>query len=56
MDKALEARAYELLLEDKRMVTVTAAALRYRSTSSFVHAFRRWTGLSPTAFRKHRGH
>ena len=44
-------RAEELLREDKHGVTKVADMLGYSDPTSFAHAFRRWTGTSPSEFR-----
>jgi AraC-like DNA-binding protein len=45
------ARALELLRETTSTIERVAAAVGYRDPSNFRRAFRRWMGISPTAFR-----
>lgn len=47
-------RARRQLLEGHRLADV-AESLGYESTSTFVRAFRRWTGETPAAWRARRG-
>jgi len=49
---ALLQRAFELLLDDSRSITQIAAQLDYSDAAHFSRAFRRWTGLSPQAWRE----
>jgi AraC-like DNA-binding protein len=49
------AMARELLDLTDLPVNEIAGALAYASPSVFADAFRRWTGLSPTAFRRREG-
>lgn len=51
IDEVREALAYELLAQ-KSTVQEVAERLGYAETSSFVHAFKRWTGVSPTSYRR----
>jgi AraC-like DNA-binding protein len=44
--------AQELLLDGRLTVEEVAHRLGYAETSSFTHAFRRWTGQGPRAHRK----
>jgi AraC-like DNA-binding protein len=44
--------ARQLLRETRRSVTEVGAALGFSETSAFTHAFRRWSGRSPRAWRK----
>ena len=45
-------RAQELLLRTKRPVKQLAQATGFKNEKSFIRAFRGWTGLSPTEFRR----
>jgi AraC-like DNA-binding protein len=47
--------ARQLLLLGALNITDIALTLDYSSASSFVHAFRRWSGMSPGAWRESRG-
>lgn len=49
-----ERRAKDLLAHTGHSVEWIAAALGYGDPSNFGRAFRRWTGLSPTAWRQQR--
>ena len=51
-DEVRLAVARELLARTDIAVSDVAAALGYATPSAFVRAFRRWTGLSPTAWRR----
>lgn len=42
------------LLSQKMAVEEVAARLGYAETASFIHAFKRWTGVSPCAYRRGR--
>ncbi len=44
--------ARQLLRETRRSVTDVGAALGFSESSAFTHAFRRWSGRSPRAWRK----
>lgn len=50
LDEARQKRAEDLLLEGVKIAEI-AEFLGYSDISSFRHAFRRWTGLSPSEFR-----
>lgn len=54
-DEVLERRARKLLGEAHYTVEQVAEHLGYTETSSFSHAFKRWTGLSPAQFRQAQG-
>jgi AraC-like DNA-binding protein len=44
------------LLDDTAIpVTAIAQSLHYNDTSAFTHAFRRWSGCSPTQWRASSG-
>lgn len=51
LDEVREALARELLVAAGLGVEQTAARLGFAEPASFVHAFRRWTGTTPGAFR-----
>lgn len=51
-DEVRTAVARELLARTEIPVSDAAAALGYATPSAFVRAFRRWTGSTPTAWRK----
>lgn len=51
-DEVLERRARRLLGSAHYTVEQVAEHLGYTETSSFSHAFKRWTGLSPAQFRQ----
>jgi AraC-like DNA-binding protein len=53
-DKVRYSVARELLEITDLQVSDIAAALAYRSHTSFTHAFRRWSGTSPADWRKSR--
>lgn len=51
IDKARRRRAERLLAQTARSIAEIAETLGYANISSFYQAFRRWTALSPAAFR-----
>lgn len=51
LTKVRSALAKELLLTGKLSVEQVAERLGYSDPSSFYHAFKRWTGKSPSSFR-----
>ena len=51
IEELREMRACELLLGNRSTVREIATLLGYRNESSFNRAFKRWRGLSPSAFR-----
>ena len=51
-DEVRLAVSRELLARTEIAVSDVAAALGYATPSAFVRAFRRWTGSSPSAWRK----
>jgi AraC-like DNA-binding protein len=48
-------RALALLREGCGSVAEVAISLGYQEPGNFIRAFRRWTGMSPNAFRKRPG-
>lgn len=48
-------QAMDMLAHSRRSVDAIAAALGYQDPSNFGRAFRRWTGVSPTVWRRSRG-
>ncbi|MEX1178547.1 MAG: AraC family transcriptional regulator [Nitriliruptor sp.] len=51
IDEVRSALAHELLVEAGLTVDQTARRLGFVEPASFVHAFRRWTGTTPGAYR-----
>jgi AraC-like DNA-binding protein len=51
LDEVRGQLAEELLLNEQLTVEEVAQRLGYAETSSFTHAFRRWTGQGPRALR-----
>lgn len=51
LDKIRERRARALLTETALPVKSVAATLGFESPSNFARSFKRWTGLTPNAFR-----
>jgi len=52
LDEVRGQLAQEMLLNDRLTVEEVAHRLGYTETSSFTHAFRRWTGQGPRAHRE----
>ncbi|SFV32343.1 Helix-turn-helix domain-containing protein [Hyphomicrobium facile] len=52
VDDLLSRNAKRLLLESETAVTDIALRLGYSDPAHFTRAFRRWTGLSPSAYRQ----
>lgn len=52
VDRFRETRARELLVSSREAVERIADRLGYSEASAFIHAFKRWTGLTPGAFRE----
>jgi AraC-like DNA-binding protein len=40
------------LAEDRLSILEISALIGFNGSSSFSHAFRNWTGMAPTAFRR----
>ncbi|HSV54075.1 MAG TPA: AraC family transcriptional regulator [Burkholderiaceae bacterium] len=51
-DEVRQERAKDLLYRSSKPVKQIAAATGFRNEKSFTRAFRQWTGVSPTEFRK----
>jgi AraC-like DNA-binding protein len=51
LDEARRARAEELLRSPRHTLDAIAAELGYGDAAAFSRAFRRWTGMSPGAYR-----
>ena len=51
-DEARQARACELLLSSTRVIKQVAESAGFRNEKSFIRAFRAWTGLTPSEYRK----
>jgi AraC-like DNA-binding protein len=45
--------AQQLLVQSDQSVAIVASELGYGSSTTFVRNFKRWTGFTPTAFRRH---
>jgi AraC-like DNA-binding protein len=54
LDEVREALAEELLAAGAVPVEDVATRLGYAEASSFIHAFKRWKGVTPTAFAQRR--
>lgn len=54
VDHVLRERATQMLQEEGLSVSEVAFRLGYNDVSNFSRAFRRWTGVSPSDFRKER--
>ena len=52
LERAAHERATNLLRSTSVSIDEIAARLHYASASNFIRAFRRWTGRSPSAFRR----
>jgi len=52
LDQVREQRARKLLSGSKQPIKVIADVLGFESSSNFARSFKRWTGLTPKAFRK----
>ena len=51
-DKARYEIAQQLLENSELEITQIAAALDYADSSAFTRAFRRWSGITPSAWRE----
>ncbi|WP_063001679.1 helix-turn-helix transcriptional regulator [Nocardia mikamii] len=54
LDEARRTRAEELLITTEWTVDQVAAALGYAERATFIHAFTRWHGTTPSRFRSGR--
>jgi len=52
LDEVRHARACQLLEETRDPIEAIALQLGYAETASFIHAFQRWAGCSPSRFRR----
>jgi AraC-like DNA-binding protein len=52
LDQVREQRARNLLSGSTQPIKVVAGALGFESSSNFARSFKRWTGLTPKAFRE----
>jgi AraC-like DNA-binding protein len=52
LDEARQAMAEELLLISDMKLDEIASRLSYAEPAAFIHAFKRWKGMSPTAYRQ----
>ncbi len=48
----LSEKAIHMLLNSNKTIAEVAKSLGYASSSSFIRAFRRWQGVSPSSYRK----
>jgi len=55
VDEARRARAIRLLLETSMTALAIALSLGYETPASFTRAFARWTGCTPSEFRRAQG-
>ncbi|HKP60151.1 MAG TPA: AraC family transcriptional regulator [Polyangiales bacterium] len=51
LDRARAAQAKHRLKDPRQQIQDTAYALGFRTASAFSRAFKRWTGMTPTAYR-----
>ncbi|MEL6103026.1 MAG: helix-turn-helix transcriptional regulator [Pseudomonadota bacterium] len=56
VDQVREARARALLSGGTQPIKAIAGALGFESSSNFARSFKRWTGLTPKAFRDQTQH
>lgn len=54
LDEVRQALAEEMLTTTPLSVSDVAIRLGYAEASTFIHAFKRWTGRTPTAYRRER--
>lgn len=52
LDKVRHARACQLLEQTRDSIESIALQLGYGETASFIHAFQRWAGCSPSRYRR----
>lgn len=52
LDRARQQHAETMLTQGDASIAVIAEALGYQDPANFTRAFRQWTGLSPTAYRR----
>mgnify|MGYP003433804389 FL=1 len=52
LDQARQRHAEIMLAQPEASIAKIAAALGYQDPANFTRAFRQWTGLSPTAYRR----
>jgi AraC-like DNA-binding protein len=52
LDDARRARAVELAMSDEHALIEIAFLVGYSDPSHFTRAFRRWTGVTPRAFKR----
>lgn len=55
LDQARQQQAESLLASPDRSIAQIAEALGYQDPANFTRAFRQWTGVSPTAYRRQNG-
>ena len=55
LDRARYQKACSYLKDSSQSIDQLAQLLGYSEAASFIHAFQRWSGMSPSVFRKHQG-